>query len=190
MENQASYTRRSWFLLQCSLSLCQVLSCMLFFVFSGLRWESSGRCCLMERRKRTGSAWRTTSDHHSHWKAGQCGPLLSSLLTKTTPPTVINYTSRHCSRITSEVEVWIYGLGYVRSCHFLSDAERFCPMTSNSLTLTLSSLNPRLYIFRSLLIHLDQACACRFLLQEIFVLPKGPSWWCLISRLSSAFSLL
>lgn len=47
----------------------------------------------------------------------------------------------------------------------------------HSLILTLSSLNPRLYIFRSLLIHLDQACANRSLLQvaEIFVLSKGPS---------------
>lgn len=70
---------QSLFLLQCGLSLCQVVPYMLFFMFSGLRWESSGCCCLTERRKRTESTWRTTSDHHSHWKAEKCGPLLSSL---------------------------------------------------------------------------------------------------------------
>lgn len=148
MENQASYIRCSWFLLQCSLSLCQVLSYMLFFMFSGLRWESSGHCCLTEKRKRTESAWRTTSDHHSHWKAGQSGHLLSSLFAYWWP--------RLHHQLWSPILQDTVLESPLRLKLLADDLE-------HSLTLTLSSLNPRVYIldpFSSTLIRLVQADSC------------------------------
>lgn len=153
---------------------------MLFFMLFGLRWESSGQCCLTERKKMTESAWRTTSDHHSRWKAGQCGPLLSSL-----DHQLWSAIFQDCSRIISEVETWIirvWGLfSHVTLCLLLKGFVQW-PQTQFDFDIELFE-SYRLYIFRSLLIHLDQACAKRSLLQgvEIFVLSKGPSWWGLIS---------